>query len=84
MAQLYKTNKDILSVEPKDGKIFSLEELQSFVNGYIEIIMIGYEKFMIINEEGCINGMPLNENASSLVGGFIFGDVLICKPSEIE
>ena len=43
---------------------------------------------MVINEEGKINDLPLNEKATELYiyseSDFILGDVLICNENEID
>lgn len=44
----------------------SLELLQGYVNGYIELVYIGEEKEMYINEEGKLNGLAFNPLASQL------------------
>jgi|TARA_X000000368_G_C22938590_1_gene671044 hypothetical protein len=69
-AQLVSTNGDVKSVKPKNNKTFSLKELQSYVDGYIQILKTRDERIMIINEEGKLNNLPYNEIASSL---YIYG-----------
>lgn len=79
-------------VKPK-GKTFSLEELQKFVGGYIEIVYLADGKLcMVVNEEGKINHLPINPIATRLYNLFkpessydyIVGNVLICGSNEIE
>lgn len=49
---LYTTDGGRRKVTPSNGTDFSLEELQGFVGGYIEIIRLGDNRLVIVNEEG--------------------------------
>ena len=68
-----------------------LAELQEIVGGSIEILHLKGKcyKFMIINEEGKLNKLPYNENATILyklslnTDDFIVGDALVCDKSKI-
>lgn len=88
MAKWIKTNGETIEVNPKNGTDYSLEELQGFVGGYIEIIEIniGFAKgkLMVVNEEGKIDGLPLNTMATLIAGQAIVGNVLVCKPGEVK
>ena len=86
MATIYKANGEVIETTPKNGKDFSLEEMQAIVGGYIEIVYLDNGKLMIVNEEGKINGLPLNENASMLVGytDLVMGDVLVCESKQVK
>ena len=79
-AQLVSTNGDVKSVKPKNNKTFSLKELQSYVDGYIQILKTRDERIMIINED--------NEIASSLyIYGMqdpVVGDVLVMDKQMIN
>lgn len=95
MALLIKCEDHVTSyelVKPKE-KTYSLEELQKFVGGYIEIHHLADGKLcMVINEEGKINHLPLNPMATRIFNLFspvsfydyIVGNVLICGSDEIE
>ena len=81
----YKTDGTAKQVKPTNGEDFTLEELQSFVGGYIEIVSLN-DMFLVVNEEGKLNNLPVNANATALweqVYGktdVIVGDVLYtCK-----
>jgi len=86
MATIYKTNGEVIETTPKNGRDFSLEEMQEIVGGFIEIVYLDNGQLMIVNEEGKINGLPLNENASMLVGytDLIMGDVLVCDAKQVK
>lgn len=45
---------------------FSLEELQGFVGGYIELTRTNDGRDMYVNEEGKLEGMPYNAKATAL------------------
>lgn len=85
MADWIKTNGERIEVQPKNGTDFSLEELQGFVGGYIEIVRMDDEHLMVVNEEGKVYGLPINMTASMLImRDTIVGDVLVCKSNEIK
>ena len=90
MAKIYKMNGEVLDIEPKNGQDFQLEELQTIVGGLIQIIEINDTEIMVINEEGKLENLPLNEQATAIYqkqvceGDFIIGDVLICKNEEVR
>lgn len=56
----------------------------------IQIIEINDTEIMVINEEGKLENLPLNEQATAIYqkqvceGDFIVGDVLICKNEEVR
>lgn len=90
MAKIYKTNGEIIDIEPKNGKDFQLKELKDIVGGYIETVTLPNDEFMVVNEEGKIMGLPLNVNATEIYHSkigpwdYIVGDCLICKTSQIR
>ena len=87
MATLIKTNGEETNVLPKNKTDFKLDELQKYVGGIIEIVKTKEGRTMVINEEGKINDLPINQKASELYQynefDFIAGDVLICNENEI-
>jgi hypothetical protein len=88
MATLIKSNGEEINVIPNNKTDFQLDELQKFVGGLIEIVKTKDGKTMVINEEGKINDLPINQKASELYQynefDFIAGDVLICQSNEIR
>jgi len=89
MATIYKTDGTVEEIQPKNGKGFKLEELQEIVGGYIETIYLKNGMVMVVNEEGKINNLPLNKNATVYVHAHDFADVivgnaLVCKQNEIK
>ena len=88
-AQLITTKGEVTSVNPENGKTFSLSELQKMVGGYIEIIPF-QNQVMVVNEEGKINGSKLNEEASVIFSNTyghidaIYGNVIMCSSELIN
>ena len=76
-------------VSPSNDSDYSLEELQEFVGGYIEIVRLGGNKMMVINEEGKIHNLPLNIKATSIIqlkgrNDVIVGNALVCSIDKIK
>ena len=75
-------------IEPKNGTDFSLEELQTIVGGYIEIVPLGDNRIMVVNEEGHLQNLPTNLVASFITAQFgifdIVGNVLVCHSSMVK
>ena len=72
-----------------NGELASLIELQEYVGGYIEIIRLTGDKILIVNEEGKIQGLPINKNASYIVGEHlikedIVGDAILIESKYID
>jgi len=96
MAQIIKTNGEVIEVAPKNGHDFSLEEMQAIVdhngNHYIEVIYLPNDKLMIINEEGKCNHVnaPINHKATDIfveafgAVDFVCGNVLVCDSNQVE
>lgn len=90
MAVVIKTDGTKDALQPKNNKVFTLEELKSVVGGYIEIVQLTEDYLMIINEEGKLLDLPINVvatrvyRASRNTEDFIVGNVLICSNKEID
>ena len=85
MATHLKANGEKAEVTPKNGTDFTLDELQSFVGGYIEIIWLTPDEIMVVNEEGRLLDLPENDIASNLYEvDVIVGDVLVCDSAQVQ
>jgi hypothetical protein len=98
MAQIIKTNGEVIETQPKNGTDFSLEELQAIVehkaNGvsyhYIEIINLRDGRIMVINDEGKLIGCGINHKATDIFSevfgyhDFVVGNVLLCNDDEVR
>ena len=60
---LFLTPSETKRVYPKN-QTFTLEELQSYVEGYIERIPLDGGRAMYVNEEARLTGLPKNTAAS--------------------
>lgn len=91
MATLIKASGETKEITPHDNVKFELEESQSLVGGYIQIIRIGYGEVMILDEEGKLKDKPVNMVATLVAksrraifsNDCIVGDVILCKDDEI-
>ena len=90
MATLIKSDGKMNEFTPQSGVKFTLEELQKAVGGYIEIVHIDKDFDMVVNEEGKLLCLPINETATRLyrrvryTDDLIVGDVLICNKQELD
>lgn len=85
-AKIYHPNGEIEDVLPKNGKHFTLEEMQAIVGGYIEIVRLPANLLMILNEEGKLQKLAYNPHADAIFknhfhinNNYIVGNVLICS-----
>jgi hypothetical protein len=87
MAKWIKADGSVKDVTPKKkGECFTLEELKSFVGGWIETIFVSPTQVMVINEEGKLKNLPFNLAATEIfrlafqpTDDFIVGDALLCE-----
>ena len=85
MAMHIKSDGGMTLVEPANGRDFSLTELQKFVGGYIDLVRLPDDRLMVVNDEGLLLDLPMNHTATRITsGGYIAGDVLVCKASEVK
>ena len=90
MARLIKANGQTMDVEPKNGTDFLYDELQGFVDGYIETVCLNDTQILVVNEDGKIHGLPYNNKATELMrshiktNDFIVGDALLCNTSQVK
>ena len=50
----------------KDMEPPTLREMQEFVDGRIEIVYLSNGDHLIINEEGLLDGLPINQKATNI------------------
>lgn len=87
-----KTNCKLEVVTPKNGRDYTLEELKTFVDGYIQIIQLTQTQIMVINEEGKLIGLQPNRLATEAAllvkaiaeNDFIVGDCIICDKKHVK
>lgn len=90
-AKIYKQSGRVARVFPQNGTDFTLRELQSIVGGYIELVRLGNDNVMVINEEAKgMMGTVINVSATRIAREHqaiwahdcIVGDALVC-PSQM-
>jgi hypothetical protein len=84
MARIIKADNTVTTVKPPKGS-FTLEELQAAVGGYIEVVRVPNSEnlILVVNEEGLLKKLPLNEQATLLAQQPIVGDVVLCTLKEM-
>ena len=80
MVRLLRANGMVEEISPKNGKKFELKELQEYVGGYIEVVQVPEDGFLIaiVNEEGLLKRLPFNSAANIMFGLELVGDIIIC------
>ncbi|MFA5168847.1 MAG: DUF3846 domain-containing protein [Candidatus Omnitrophota bacterium] len=63
---LITTDTKVKIVEPKDGKRFTLEELQGFVGGRVDIQTLPDFSVIYVNDDGKNIGLPKNAIATEI------------------
>ena len=67
----------------KVGEYSTLQQKQALVGGYIEFAYCE-DCVLIVNEEGMFKGLDVNEEATSLYGNVIVGDVIKLSITEFN
>ena len=59
----------------------TLKEAQKLVGGLVELVRSPEHRDwqILVNEEGLLNGLPFNEEATKICGTGIVGDAIILK-----
>ena len=93
-ARLYTTDFIIKEVAPANGIYFTLEELQGYVGGRIEILHLEADdledRLLVVHEEGKLISLPFNLPAILIwimyygETDFVSGDAVICHPNLIR
>lgn len=91
MARLLKADGSVEVVTPAKGTTFTLQELQTFVGGYIEVIRLTGQ-WLVVNEDGKRLKLPANSRATDLLRDgtgcapwdFVVGDVLLADYGELD
>lgn len=74
--RIIKTD-DIMIEDEVEHDTLDLSYYQSVVGGYIEPVYINEDEVMLVNDEGLINGMPFNRQATLLAQIPIMGNVIV-------
>ena len=81
---LFKTSGDTEAFQPASGNRYSLKELQTAVDGFIELVHLDSQQVLVVNEDGLRLRLPVNDKASDIAGRLIVGDSLLCPVESIE
>ena len=87
MATLYEPSGRDSDYTPRNGKKFTMAELQALVGGYIEMVRIpgdAGKRVLFVDEEGRLKGLKPNVRASHLAGQLIVGKAVLCSPKEVD
>ena len=87
-AQHIHTDGTVSNVAPRNGKVFSLPELQWFVGGDIEFVLLSETRMMLVNK--AVINRKLNPVATAVAQNSlktdqlrIEGDVLVCSVNQL-
>ena len=89
-AKIVYPDKESEDYAPKNGRTFELAEMQEIVSGYIEIIRLNDERLIIVNEEGLLQGLPVNIEATNILRRdhsttqYIVGNAIVCDADMVE
>lgn len=80
MAQLIRYDSKAPEVlKPQQGDMFDLLSLKKYVGGFIEIVRLADNRYMIVNEEGKLYNLPYNMLATQIlsdVGVRVWGKIV--------
>lgn len=80
IGELISPDGTVKTVRPHNSKEFTLEELQGFVGGYIELVSMkrgNGRGRMYVNEEGKLKGLAWNEEATKIAAVGDYGDIIV-------
>lgn len=78
-AELIKVTGERIAISPANKTDFKLKEAAGHLQcDYIEVVNVGQDRILIVDEEGLLNGKPINPTASFLFNSTIVGDVILC------
>jgi hypothetical protein len=86
MAKIFRSDGTSENLDPLNGsKYISLKQMQEVVGGYIEEIRVPNSfNYLIVNEDGRMKKLPLNEKASTFAQRPIVGDAILISEIELE
>ena len=88
MAILIKANGRKKTISPDNQTNFTLEELQKYVGGSIQMVQTKDDRIIVMNEEGKIKKLLPNKRATKLYEygeyDYIVGDVLVVQKNQIK
>ena len=82
MAQIYRVGEKPQTISPENGHKFELEEAQSLIGGWVELVNIGHGSIMLVDEEGHLKHLQVNNEASRIAGFCIVGTAIVCAQNQ--
>lgn len=76
-AALIPTSGPHTHVTPANGEFFTLEEAQGIVDGYVEVVKLVGDNFMLVDEDAMLKQKPANDFAAILAHTPIAGVALV-------
>lgn len=75
-------------ISPMNGRTYTLQEMQQYVGGYIETVVVG-KKVMVMDEEGKLKNKLPNHIATGMLiraghNDWVAGDVMLIDRNRIE
>ena len=89
-AKIIYTDKEAEDYTPKNGKTFTLTEMQEIIGGYIEPIRLNDGRMIIVDEEGKSKNKAVNIPATNILRrdhyttDYIVGTAIVCDADMIE
>ena len=84
---LYRSNGKIENISFESNQV-TVKELQDCVGGHFEFVYLRDAKIMVVNEEGKLNNLPVNYQATliarTVINDFIVGDVLVIENKFVD
>ncbi len=90
VTRLIKVDGTEIPLKPKNGRTFTMEELQAAIGGgFFEIVRVfpgGERYYLVVDEDGVSKRLPVNRKASKYYpySNSIFGDALFCHTGQIR
>ena len=90
MATLIPPTGKETEVHPANGESFTLEEMQGFVGGYVQVITLPDGRCLLMDEEGKMKGQSYNMSATlygrkagMMPSDEVVGTALLCTQQEM-
>ena len=89
-AKIIYTDKEAEDYTPKNGKTFTLTEMQEIIGGYVEPIRLNDGRMIIVDEDGKSKGKAVNIPATNILRrdhyttDYIVGTAIVCDADMIE
>ena len=82
------TTKGVSEIVTFENQFVSLKEMQEIVGGYIQFVYLPDNLILVVNEEGKLNNLPVNEYINLIYGkiiqDIIVGDILLIHSQYIK